>query len=205
VGGLLNVPLSGQFFGVDFNPVVDLLRVVSNERQNLRINPNTGAVLTNISANGDTPLDYRTMPTPDINAGITPNVVAAAYTNNVDGAASTTLYVLDSSLDVLATQIPPNGGVLNTVGTLNVNLLNTAGFDISGRSGLAYLTAGNTLWTVNLTQAEATLIGSIAVGSPLNIRDISVSPLAPVPEPGTFGLISGALLSLGLYRRYRPA
>src|SRR5580765_3046760 len=42
--------LSGTNFGVDFNPVADRLRVVSDSGQNLRINPNSGLVTT------DTPL-----------------------------------------------------------------------------------------------------------------------------------------------------
>jgi len=36
--------LSGTDFGVDFNPVVDRLRIVSNTGQNLRVNPDTGAL-----------------------------------------------------------------------------------------------------------------------------------------------------------------
>ena len=37
--------LDGAEFGVDFNPVVDRLRVVSNTGQNLRINVDTGATI----------------------------------------------------------------------------------------------------------------------------------------------------------------
>ena len=36
--------LDGTEFGVDFNPQVDRLRVVSNSGQNLRLHPDTGAV-----------------------------------------------------------------------------------------------------------------------------------------------------------------
>ncbi|MDQ3627208.1 MAG: DUF4394 domain-containing protein, partial [Verrucomicrobiota bacterium] len=43
--------LSGTSFGVDFNPVVDRLRVVSDTEQNLRINVNTGAVTTDGNLN----------------------------------------------------------------------------------------------------------------------------------------------------------
>ena len=46
-------PLSGTDFGVDFNPVPDLIRVVSDGDQNLRLSPATGAV-----AGMDTPLAY---------------------------------------------------------------------------------------------------------------------------------------------------
>ncbi len=37
--------LSGTNFGIDFNPVVDRLRVVSDTGQNLRINVDSGAVI----------------------------------------------------------------------------------------------------------------------------------------------------------------
>ena len=36
--------LSGTAFGFDFNPTVDRIRVVSDTGQNLRLNPDTGAV-----------------------------------------------------------------------------------------------------------------------------------------------------------------
>ena len=43
--------LDGTDFGVDFNPVVDRLRVVSNTGQNLRINVDTGATITDDALN----------------------------------------------------------------------------------------------------------------------------------------------------------
>ncbi|HYF51568.1 MAG TPA: DUF4394 domain-containing protein, partial [Planctomycetota bacterium] len=67
--------LNGQNFGVDFNPTVDRIRLVSNLAQNLRLNADTGAV-----ANTDTALAYSTG---DALAGTAPNVVSIAYTNNV--------------------------------------------------------------------------------------------------------------------------
>ena len=36
--------LDGTAFGFDFNPTVDAIRVVSNNEQNFRLNPNTGAI-----------------------------------------------------------------------------------------------------------------------------------------------------------------
>jgi hypothetical protein len=38
--------LRGRAFGVDFNPVVDKIRVVSDDRQNLRLNVDEGTVLS---------------------------------------------------------------------------------------------------------------------------------------------------------------
>ena len=86
--------LSGTEFGVDFNPVPDLIRVVSDGDQNLRLSPGTGAL-----AGTDTPLAYDAS---DVNKDANPNIVAAAYTNNFFGTTTTTLYDIDSNLDVLS-------------------------------------------------------------------------------------------------------
>ena len=44
IGPVFPTLLSGTRFGVDFNPMVDRLRIVSDAEQNLRINPNNGAI-----------------------------------------------------------------------------------------------------------------------------------------------------------------
>ena len=44
VGAAGGFTLSGTSFGFDFNPVVDRIRVVSDADQNLRLNPDTGAL-----------------------------------------------------------------------------------------------------------------------------------------------------------------
>ncbi|MFZ1220064.1 MAG: DUF4394 domain-containing protein, partial [Chthoniobacterales bacterium] len=122
--------LSGTRFGFDFNPTVDLIRVVSDLDQNLRLNPNTGSLTAT-----DTALTYAAG---DAHAGANPNVVGAAYTNNFVGAAATVLYDIDSTLDVLVIQNQPNTGILNTVGNLGVNTTDEVGFDISQGTGVAY-------------------------------------------------------------------
>jgi len=115
---------SGTDFGFDFNPVVDRIRVVSDSGQNLRLHPDTGAV-----AVVDAPLAYAPG---DPNAGRTPGVQAAAYTNpDNDAATGTTLYDLDAALDVAVIQNPPNDGRLNTVGPIGFDAV-SAGFDIGG-------------------------------------------------------------------------
>jgi hypothetical protein len=129
-------PLSGVAIGMDFNPVPDLLRVVSDSDENFRLNPNTGAV-----AGTDSALAFVSG---DPNFGANPSVVAAAYTNNFGGAALTTLYGIDYTRDVLVRQggvngIPsPNTGQLTTIGALGFDTTDDVGFDISGVTGLAY-------------------------------------------------------------------
>ena len=88
-------------FGVDFNPVPDRLRVVSDTGQNLRINVNTGATITDGVLNPGTP-----------------DVTGAAYTNSTANPAppSTQLYDIDATADQLLLQNPPNDGTLVPVG-----------------------------------------------------------------------------------------
>jgi hypothetical protein len=156
IGGAFSTPLSGTRFGVDFNPAVDRLRLVSDGEQNLRINPDTGAVVT--------PIDLALNP-----AG---TVVGAAYVNNVDGTAVTTLYDLDSATDQLLIQAPPNNGTLTLVGPLGVDTSSDVGFDVSPLDNVAFaaLSVGgvSSLYTIELGTGAARLIGPIGTGATVN-------------------------------------
>ncbi len=178
--------LNGTSFGFDFNPVPDRIRLVSNATQNLRLNPDTGAV-----AATDGPLAYATG---DASAGQAPNVVGAAYNNNFAGTTSTTIYVIDSMNDRVATQgspggtpISPNTGTLLTVGSLGVDTSDQVGFDIADETNNAFasLTVGGTpqLHSINLQTGAATLIGPIGGGE--QIRDIAIGNV--VPPSAQFG------------------
>lgn len=180
--GPFTATLSGAEFGFDFNPVVDRIRVVSDQRQDLRLNPNTGGV-----AAVDGTLTFTST---DTNANQTPNVVAAAYTNNFPGPASTVLYNIDSNLDILVTQNPPNAGALNTVGPLGVDVSSVAGFDIvGGNTAFAALSVGGStgLYTVNLGTGAATLIGPVGSGQVLRglTGALSAQPATVTPAPAT--------------------
>ncbi len=157
VGAAGAFTLSGTSFDVDFNPVADRLRITSDAGQNLRVNPNDGTL-----AATDSPLMYAVG---DRNAGVRPNVVGSAYTNNSAKATATVLYDIDSNLDILAIQNPPNAGTLNTVGPLGVDTSGNVGFDISGASGQAYamLAVGGItgLYTIDLVTGAATFKGPV--------------------------------------------
>ena len=107
--------LSGATFGVDFNPLADRLRVVSDAEQNLRANVDTGATTTDATL---------------IRGAFA--VTAAAYTNNFAPPTTTTLYVIDTQNDRLLTQNPPNNGTLNDVGALGIDVTAVNGFEIVG-------------------------------------------------------------------------
>lgn len=148
--GTLTTALLGTAFGFDFNPTVDRIRIVSNTGQNLRIHPETGAV---VSVDG-------------ILKPGSPAISAAAYTNNFAGATETTLFDIDHATDKLYKQTPPNDGTLVEVGGLGVNAESTNGFDIGSVSGTAYaiLTVGglNKIYTINLSTGAATAIGDFS-------------------------------------------
>jgi Domain of unknown function (DUF4394) len=116
----LTVDLDGASFGVDFNPAADALRVVSDTGQNLR-HPFSGPL--QFQTQTDMPLSY----TPGTNAT---GVAGAAYTNNdLDASTGTTLFDIDTTLDQVALQSPPNNGSLVATGLLTVDADTTVGFD----------------------------------------------------------------------------
>lgn len=176
VGSPLSTSLNGTNFGFDFNPVVDRIRVVGDADQNLRLHPDTGAVVAN-----DGMLSYVFG---DQSFGMDPNITHAAYTNNVAGATSTTLYGIDSALDMLVIQNPPNAGGLVTVGAIGTDITDIGGFDISGSTGIAYAVvlnaqlAKSTFWKINLQTGAGTMIGEIGGGSIITAMSVVPAPSA---------------------------
>lgn len=201
VGSPFALTLNGSQFGFDFNPTVDRIRVVSDARQNLRLNPITGAVVDGDAVTPglqpDGMIAYAAGD-PGAAAGGTPDVIHAAYTNSFAGATTTTLYVIDAGRDVLCTQ-NANLGTLTTVGALGTDITDFGGFDISGATGIAYLSirdtqlGRSTFWTVNLSTGAATMVGEVGGGA-------IISAMSVVPTPGTAaaGLLA---LAFGVRRR----
>jgi hypothetical protein len=179
IGGSLS--LQSGSFGLDFNPTVDRIRFTSSSTQDLRLNPNNGALVATDGA-----LTYAAN---DVNAGQTARIVASAYTNNFVNSTSTTLYNIDSNLDVLTIQNPPNNGTQVTVGALGVDANDNAAFDIisfSNGTDEAYAAFGSGFYRINLANGEATFIGSIGE----SVRGIaitgSVAASSRIPMCGDF-------------------
>ncbi|MGY3089474.1 hypothetical protein ACVWYF_002522 [Hymenobacter sp. UYAg731] len=179
--------------GFDFNPVADLIRVVSTTRANYRLSPVTGAL-----AGTDTNLAYSS------GTPATPGIGAVAYTNAFPGATSTTLYAFDELNNGLLSIVNlPNGGVLTAPvsvmfqvpsGTYGIGSPQAIDFDIYANASLnrnegflMEVTAGGSsnFYRFNLNTGLATLVGNtVPAALPFVIRDIAVgvgAPLATAP------------------------
>lgn len=183
--------LNGARFSIDFDPVADRLRVVSDTEQNLRINPTNGLVIT------DSPLAYTV-------AGGNPSIGGIAYSNNVAGATSTTLFDIDDDAFQIVVQNPPDAGTLTLSAPFGVTNATHVGFDIApdGTAFVAGKHAVSThpieyiLATVDPNTGEGDSRGVIGDGT-IPIRDIAVAtsvafsaPRYAVSETGTSATIT---------------
>jgi hypothetical protein len=166
------LPPADASVSVDFNPVADKMRIIGSEGTNLRASVDDGKVTE------DKPLSFAEA---DANAGQTPTVIAAGYTNAVKGAKETTLYDIDLERGGLFRQAPPNDGILSNVGMLGIDA-DSVSFDIatdtSGKS-MGWLLAKGNLYALDLTSGKA-IAGKKIAGLPSDVRDIAVLPAAPV-------------------------
>jgi hypothetical protein len=183
--------LSGARFSIDFNPVADRLRVVSDTEQNLRINPINGLVTT------DSPLAYAV-------AGANPSIGGIAYSNNFAGATTTTLFDIDDDAFQIVVQNPPNAGTLTSSAPFGVANATHVGFDIAP-DGTAFVAGKHSvptrpieyiLATVDPNSGDGDSHGVIGNGT-IPIRDIAVAtsvafsaPRYAVSETGTNAIIT---------------
>lgn len=188
--------LSGTIVGLDFNPTVDRIRLVTNIGQDLRLNPETGTVAA---------VDGM------ISGPASVAVSEVAYTNNFAGATATTLYDIDPATDRLYIQNPPNNGTLMDVGSLGLDITGAAGFDISptdNTQGLVVVTfnGASELQQINLSTGRLQKLGNL----PGNIIGLAIptqptayaidgsnnllifNPMSPIPITKTLpGLAPG--------------
>jgi len=166
-------------WGFDFNPTVDRIRVVNDAGFNLRLHPDTGAIVDGNPNEPGVQFDGRlAYDATDANTGKTPAIVAAGYTYNKDNEKITTNYALDGRQGVLVHQgskegvqpvVSPNTGRLFTVGSLGIGSFERATLDISDVSNTAYaaITAGgrSAWYRIDLATGRATRIGAVAGGA----------------------------------------
>ena len=169
---------------IDFNPVVDRLRLVASQ-QNLRVNPIDGKLVET-----DTDVFYDSG---DVNDDINPQLAAVAYDRNRSGASSTTLFALDVTTQSLVrigsrngTPDAPNGGKLFTIAKVGTPFTTSAGFDIEPDGDTAYALlaangAGAALFRIDLSDGSADRVGTLDDG------DRAVISLAVGPERDSGG------------------
>lgn len=186
----LTVALHGAVFGVDFNPAADRLRVVSSAGQNLRLHPDTGALVDGDAAvQGVQPDPALRYAAGDAHAGRAPDIAAAAYTYHPKDDTLTTNYAIDRVLGALVMQgsregatpvVSPNTGQLRTVGLLGLGPLDDASFDIADVGNTALLAARTAvdartrLYQVDLETGRTTALGVVGDGGPL--RGLAIAP-----------------------------
>ena len=154
--------LMGANNGFDFNPTVDKIRVTSDARENIRLNPDDGTLLS-----------VDTMLTPaDV------QIVGSAYTNSSFTAFATRptvteLYAYDVSgaVDRLWIQRPANAGTLIMPQSTGLRLRSSLGFDIAGANNVGWVagtqqgSSRNRLYRVDVTTGQTKSIGRIGDGT----------------------------------------
>lgn len=189
--------VAGSGYGMDFNPTVDRIRVVSDLGGNMRLHPDTGKAIDGNPAQDNVQPDASLQYLPgDVAEGRRPVIMAAAYTYNARNDKITTLYGIDAATASLVMQgsregdvpfVSPDKGGLRTVGSLRLpawdviglapggqgyGAIQEASFDISDVKNVAMLAARQTLgvtqlYEVNLQTGKATRLGRIDQGQPL--------------------------------------
>ena len=159
--------LSGTAFGVEVNPVLDQLRVVSDTGMNARIDLTTGAQV---------PGSPFTPPNPG-----SPHIVAIGYSNSSFSTvrpAGTVLAAIDSASDQVLL-MDGDSGVLHGGKPLGIDIGDAAGADgsfIPGVGDVAYMVAttrgasGASLFRVSLVTGRAFRFGPVGTGSPFGGR-----------------------------------
>jgi len=186
----LLTPLIGSEFGFDFNPAADRFRVVSDTGQNLRVHPDTGAIVdTDPSSPGlefDDPLVYEKK---DRHAARRPWIAAAAHAPDRKNGKLATHYAIDAMAGTLVVQgspagakpaVSPDAGRLRTVGPLGIGSAERIGFDVADQTGAAFIavtrpgSARSTFHLLDLSTGRTTFLGTIGGGEP--VRGISAAP-----------------------------
>lgn len=141
--------LMGNDYGMDFNPVPDRLRLISDSGQNLRINVETGDTISDgniayadeedLGGIEDIPLLgpllglLGNILLPDAGDDApAPAITAAAYTNSFAGTQTTELFTLDTQNNSLNLQNPPNDGVQVPLIDTPFAIQGDQAFDIAG-------------------------------------------------------------------------
>jgi hypothetical protein len=173
----VDLPAASAGWGIDFNPTVDRIRLVTASGLNARVNPITGAPIDGDAGAAGTQPDGAI----NVAGGGAASVAATAYSNSFDGTTVTTQYTLDALQGRLFIQNPPNTGTQVsplpiTVGGTPLAFSAVSGFDLppalivaaAGAPvdfgfGFAALEVGGvgTLYRIQLGSGAAASLGAI--------------------------------------------
>jgi hypothetical protein len=176
---------------MDFNPVVDAIRLIASDNDNYAVVKDAAGILNTTAV--QTSLTY---PAGDVNAGKDPNIACGSYTNNFAGAAVTLFYAIDYNTDQFVTIKPAaaggssatGGGLLTTIGNLvtptgaRINFSPNTDCDVvTNASGVntLYGVSGRSLFTIDLAQINTNLLA----GQTQNVVVRGIS-LAETPDNG---------------------
>jgi hypothetical protein len=225
-GGLYTIDLSARYFGastkvsqvnprftggfgalVDFNPVLNALRITGSNDQNIAVvNAANGANLGTTAV--QTKFAYAQG---DVNFGKDPEIVGGAYNNNFNGATATLFYLVDHDLDTLVTISGKNAtgssntgaGQLQTIGSFvdefgnALNMSPTTDFDIyTDSNGVNFLVGQTTrlLFSIDLSQVDPNL--------PLGkTQKIVVKRGQPAALPGASAPLTGGVFDIAVVPR----
>jgi Ca2+-binding RTX toxin-like protein len=156
--------LATSGFGLDFNPLVDRIRIITSAGQSFVVDPNTGLVVANA---------------PTLNGGTT-TADGTSYTNNQPNTIATTEYTIDSASDRLYLQNPATS-LTTAIGTgIGFDFTRVNGFDIptgvnaattntpvASGTAFAILNVGGTtgLYSINLVSGAGTFVGNVGNGT----------------------------------------
>jgi Domain of unknown function (DUF4394) len=172
------VVANGDRYGFDFNPTIDRIRVVNDGDENLRLNPNTGALVTddtNLNPPGEkvTSIAYDRVDSPPMISGKT-----TPFGISLSSSSLVTIGSVDG------TPMSANTGTLQNAKPLGLTLaLNSVpGFDISP-SGIAFATLEDAasglpgVYTIDLNTGAAALVGTL----PQPLSSIAIVPQSALP------------------------
>jgi Domain of unknown function (DUF4394)/Calx-beta domain len=159
--GALVVATGGTDYGVDFNPFADRLRVVNDDDENLRLNPNNGALAGDDVNLTDLGPDADSRP-----------IEGIAHSSNVappfgaGSGGSTTVFGIAPVTDELVTLGgfggSANSGVVLDEKPLGFNADSNINLDVADFAPTGFLTSGTSFGSVSLPSGAFTLIGTLA-------------------------------------------
>jgi hypothetical protein len=166
--GPVTAPLDSGFVGMDFDPVLDRIRVVAGGNQSLLVDPDAGAVIT------QTPLS-------------SPTVAGLAFTDSLHQPTTSTLFGIDETSNTLVriggVDDPASqaAGVITSIGPLGPDAAGEVGFDIvdGGTAWAVFGDAGSSiLYDVNLANGAATSHGVVGGSNHLGPVTALTAPVA---------------------------